>query len=219
MASTVSEALEQIEKDEFDLLLCDFNIDRASDGYDVVSAMQRVNPRCATIVLTAYPGLESAVEGIHLEIDDYLIKPSRADELVTLLANKLASQQPTARILSVSYDEVLLATRHLLLEHEGYQVISAMGLAAALEKCKEGGFDLFSRPFDRSLAKMQDGRSIPCCVPSADHFSSLRRRRATRRRCGIPHRSRPRVTLETDRADCSGVQASSAAKQLATRSE
>lgn len=143
VASTVPEALEQIEKDEFELLLCDLNIDTAADGYDVVRAMQRVNPGCATIVLTAYPGLESAVEGIHLGIDDYAIKPSRADELVALLAHKLACRQPKARILSVSYDEVLLATRHLLLEHEGYQVISVMGLAAALEKCKEGGFDLF----------------------------------------------------------------------------
>lgn len=140
---TVPEALEQIEKNEFDLLLCDLNIQKASDGYDVVRGMRLVNPDCATIILTGYPGVESAVEGIHLQLDDYVIKPSKADELVALLANKLASRQPKAKILSVSYDEVLLATRHLLLEHEGYEVISVMGLAAALEKCKQGGFDLF----------------------------------------------------------------------------
>lgn len=93
--------------------------------------------------LTAYPRVDSAVEGIHLKIDDYLIKPSKADELVALLAQKLAARQRKARILSVSYDEVLLATRHLLLEHEGYSVVSVMGLPAALDKCKEGGFDMF----------------------------------------------------------------------------
>jgi len=142
-ASTVPETLEQIQKNEFDLLLCDLNIDKEADGYDVIRAIRRVNSECVTIVLTAYPGLEGAVEGIHQEIDDYLIKPSKADELVALLAHKLARRQPKARILSASYDEVLLATRHLLLEREGYQVISVMGLAAALEKCKQGGFDLF----------------------------------------------------------------------------
>jgi DNA-binding response OmpR family regulator len=143
VASSVEEALEHIEKKNFDLLLCDLNIETACDGYDVVRAMRQMNPECATIVLTAYPGVDSAIEGIHLEIDDYVIKPSKADELVALLAQKLAARQPKARILSVSYDEVLLATRHLLLEHEGYAVVSVMGLPAALEKCNEGGFDMF----------------------------------------------------------------------------
>lgn len=173
-ASTVPEALEQMEKDEFDLLLCDLNIHKDSDGYDVVRAMRDVNPDCATIILTGYPGMESAVEGIHLQLDDYVIKPSKADELVALLAHKLASRQPKARILSVSYDEVLLATRHLLLEHEGYEVISIMGLAATLEKCKEGKFDLFvlGHSIDYSeKCKMVEAFRATCPAP----IISLRR--------------------------------------------
>ena len=31
----------------------------------------------------------------------------------------------------------------MLLEREGYEVVSTMELKASLEKCKEGGFDLF----------------------------------------------------------------------------
>jgi len=174
VASSVKEALEHMEKHDFDLLLCDLNIQTAADGYDVVRSMRRMNPECATIILTAYPGVESAVEGIHLEIDDYVTKPSKADELVALLADKLAARQPKARILSVSYDEVLLATRHLLLEHEGYAVVSVMGLAAALEKCKEGGFDLFvlGHSIDYSeKSKMVEAFHAVCGAP----IISLRR--------------------------------------------
>ncbi|HET7441944.1 MAG TPA: hypothetical protein VFJ47_11635 [Terriglobales bacterium] len=47
------------------------------------------------------------------------------------------------RILSVSYDELLLRMRHLLLEREGYQVVSSRGFTESLEHCKRGGFDLF----------------------------------------------------------------------------
>ena len=94
LAAKVSEALEQIRKQEFDILLCDLNIDRENDGYDVVRAMQIVNPDCAVVVLTAYPAVESAVEGIHLAIDDYVMKPKQADELVALLAERLAARQP-----------------------------------------------------------------------------------------------------------------------------
>ena len=39
------------------------------------------------------------------------------------------------RILSISYDEVLLLTRHALLEQGGFEVWSAHGFAEALEAC------------------------------------------------------------------------------------
>jgi DNA-binding NtrC family response regulator len=89
VAATVAEGIEQIQSREVDLLLCDQNIEREGDGYDVVRATQKVNPTCAVIILTAYPAVGSAVEGIHLGIDDYVIKPSNADALVALLAEKL----------------------------------------------------------------------------------------------------------------------------------
>lgn len=92
LAATVSEALENIRKQEFDILLCDLNIQREGDGYDVIRAMQKANPSCETVVLTGYPAVDSAVEGIRLSIDDYLIKPARADTLVALLADKLAAR-------------------------------------------------------------------------------------------------------------------------------
>lgn len=47
------------------------------------------------------------------------------------------------RILSVSYDSSLLATRQMMLEQQGYQVTSIVGFTAALEACKNPGFDLF----------------------------------------------------------------------------
>jgi hypothetical protein len=37
------------------------------------------------------------------------------------------------RILSVSYDEVLLATRQMLLAKNGYEVISILGFTEAVE--------------------------------------------------------------------------------------
>lgn len=88
VAATVAEAIQQIHDHEFDLLLCDLNIESEGDGYDVVRAMQKANPACAVMMLTAYPAIESAVEGIHLRIDDYIIKPSNADALVALLAER-----------------------------------------------------------------------------------------------------------------------------------
>lgn len=47
------------------------------------------------------------------------------------------------RILSISYDQPLLQTRHMLLENAGYEVTSALGYAEALEVCSASQhFDL-----------------------------------------------------------------------------
>lgn len=51
--------------------------------------------------------------------------------------------QPNTRILSVSYDELLLRMRHMIFQNEGYDVVSAYGLESSLEQCKKGGFHLF----------------------------------------------------------------------------
>lgn len=73
------------------------------------------------------------------------------------------------RILSISYDEPLLQTRHMLLEGAGYDVTSAFGFAEALEICK-------SR-HDFNLILM--GHSIP----RKDKTALLN---ALRRKCAAP---------------------------------
>jgi hypothetical protein len=65
--------------------------------------------------------------------------------------NKPTQKKPTvrrekrqpARILSVSYDELLLRTRDALLKREGYEVVSSLGFSDSLEHCKRDNFDLF----------------------------------------------------------------------------
>jgi two-component system, NtrC family, response regulator HydG len=92
VAATVAEAIDEIGSQEFDVLLCDLNIDREDDGYEVLRAMREVNPHCVTIILTGHPDMESAEEGFRLGIDEYIAKPANADTLVALLAEKLAAR-------------------------------------------------------------------------------------------------------------------------------
>ena len=67
------------------------------------------------------------------------------------------------RILSVSYDMSLLATRKMLLEQKGYAVVNALGFSKALAFCHAGGFDLFilghSIPHDDKLALIEAFRT------------------------------------------------------------
>ena len=48
-----------------------------------------------------------------------------------------------SRILSISYDEMLLRTRELMLHGAGHSVISALGFREGIETCEQGDFELF----------------------------------------------------------------------------
>jgi len=52
---TVSHALAEITSAQFDVLISDLNIGQPGDGFTVVSAMRRTQPKCVTIILTGYP--------------------------------------------------------------------------------------------------------------------------------------------------------------------
>jgi DNA-binding NtrC family response regulator len=71
-ASNVAEALEMLAAHQFDVLLTDLNIGEPGDGFVVVRAMRKAQPLCVTILLTGYPGFETALEAIHHEVDVYL---------------------------------------------------------------------------------------------------------------------------------------------------
>jgi DNA-binding response OmpR family regulator len=164
ICATVAEALEQIEAHRFDILLCDLNIESEGDGYTVVRAVRQVNPDCVIIVLTGYPNLDTAVEGIHLAIDDYLVKPASTDTLVALVAEKLAARQPKLRILVISHDDTLLQTWKMLLQAKGYDVVALLG-TRKLQRCKDQHFDLFLLGWTLSNAEKQQAieAAADCC--------------------------------------------------------
>jgi DNA-binding NtrC family response regulator len=93
VAANVREALEAIKTNEFDVLICDLNIDRTADGFEVMHAMRQANRDAVVVILTAYPALETALEGIHIEIDDYVVKPADIDSMIRTIERKLRARR------------------------------------------------------------------------------------------------------------------------------
>jgi DNA-binding response OmpR family regulator len=88
--ATVADALVQISAVSFDVLVADLNIHREGDGFLVVTAMRRAQPRCKNFILTGYPGLENAIRAIENQVDDYFTKPADVEELVSKIRARLA---------------------------------------------------------------------------------------------------------------------------------
>jgi signal transduction histidine kinase len=82
------DALSQIAKEEFDLVLTDLRLDDF-DGMDVLAAARRRSPNTVGIVLTGYASLESAVTALREGAYDYMLKPADVEELRATVARGL----------------------------------------------------------------------------------------------------------------------------------
>lgn len=93
--ATVAEAIAEISRQPFDVLLSDLNIGQPGDGFTVVSAMRRTQPHARTYIQTGYPDFASALEAIRNQVDCYMVKPTHVPTLVKTLRTK--SESPPLR--------------------------------------------------------------------------------------------------------------------------
>jgi len=87
--ATVGDALTNINSMLYDVLLCDLNIEKPGDGFVVISAMRYAQPHCVSLVLTAYPSFENAMEAIQHQVDEFFTKPTDVNTLLTRIKEKL----------------------------------------------------------------------------------------------------------------------------------
>jgi len=96
VAESVADALFEINSFQFDALVTDLNIGEEGDGFLVASGMRHIQPNCTVFILTGYPAFETALQAIHSQVDDYLVKPVEINSLVNALKAKL--ENPTGKL-------------------------------------------------------------------------------------------------------------------------
>src|SRR3984885_13480737 len=129
--SSVREALELISTQKFDVLLSDLNIGEPGDGFTVVSAMRRVQPDACTFILTGYPDLETAIQGIRNQVDDYFSKPLHIDRLVGAISALRSGRRPPDKSLPTrKIAEILRDVSSVICERWLRQVLKDPELAA-----------------------------------------------------------------------------------------
>jgi DNA-binding response OmpR family regulator len=75
------QAMQLLDRQPFDLLLTDLKMP-GIDGMQVVAAARQQHPDIVVIVLTGHGSLETAIEGLHQQIFDYLLKTSTPDQVI-----------------------------------------------------------------------------------------------------------------------------------------
>ncbi len=103
VATDGEEAIAQIEKELFDLVITDLKMPKAG-GLDVLKAVKECSPDSVVLIITAFASTESAVEAMKLGAYDYLTKPFQVDEVQLNIRNALERRR--------------LATENMLLKRE-----------------------------------------------------------------------------------------------------
>lgn len=103
-ASSGEMAVRLIESGNFDLVITDL-IMASTDGIKVLQKAKQINPEIQVIILTGYGDIESAIEALRNNADDYLLKPCESQEMIFRVKNCLEKQE-LARKVSL-YQKIL----------------------------------------------------------------------------------------------------------------
>ncbi|MBX0329776.1 response regulator transcription factor [Oscillochloris sp. ZM17-4] len=99
-ASSGEEAVSLFNSESFDLMLVDLQM-TGINGIQVVEALRARELNTEVIVLTGHGSLESAIEGIHHGIFDYMLKTSDPSQIIDRVAAALADRSRRQRQASL----------------------------------------------------------------------------------------------------------------------
>jgi DNA-binding response OmpR family regulator len=95
-ADSGEQALQLLEQQTFDLLLTDLKMP-GIDGMQVVAAAKQRHPDLPVIVLTGHGSLQTAIDGLHQQIFDYLLKTTPPNQVIARVAAALAAHTQEQR--------------------------------------------------------------------------------------------------------------------------
>lgn len=94
-ASNGEEALEVLEKQHVDLIVCDIMMPDM-DGYELVKILREAGEMMPVIMVTAREAFEDKKRGFALGADDYMVKPINYEELIWRIQALLRRAQISA---------------------------------------------------------------------------------------------------------------------------
>jgi CheY-like chemotaxis protein len=138
-AATAAEAVNTLEREEFDVMFTDVRTGRSS-GIELLTTARKRWPRLIVVMLTGRATVENAIQALQQGAFDYLRKPVRPDQVhrvLELVGQQLALTRAGAKPLDpVQYAGALAA-------EEGYEVllISPPPVRVTVEKVRHVPLD------------------------------------------------------------------------------
>jgi signal transduction histidine kinase/CheY-like chemotaxis protein len=85
-------AIEYAQQEHFDLLLTDIRMPGIS-GLEVAQSVKQVSPDTICVTMTGFSSMDTAIEALKLDIDEFVLKPFTPDELLTSISKALEKER------------------------------------------------------------------------------------------------------------------------------
>ncbi|QRK10761.1 sigma-54-dependent Fis family transcriptional regulator [Archangium violaceum] len=92
VATSGQEALAVVRGRVLDAVVCDLRMEQV-DGFDVLAAVREVDPALPVLIMTAFGGVENAVEAMRRGATHYFTKPFRLDEVLLYVQRAIAERR------------------------------------------------------------------------------------------------------------------------------
>ncbi len=92
-AYSAEDALGQIDRRRFDLIIADLNLRSDKTGLDILDAARKKNPDTVVILITAYATIDTCKQALRRGAYDYLVKPIDVDQLRLMVTRALAARK------------------------------------------------------------------------------------------------------------------------------
>lgn len=153
---TVGDALTLINCCQYDVLLCDLNIETPGDGFTVIGAMRYAQPQCLNLVLSAYPSFENALQAMQHQVDEFFTKPTDVDNLVQSIRNKLNGKRSKLPVPSMSLAVLLRQNSPAIVEAVRSSAYNDPILSSVVSKPRD---DSFPKIVDALIEYVDVGRN------------------------------------------------------------
>lgn len=101
LASSAAEAIFRVQNNQYDLILCDFNLGEGRDGQQLLEELRHrglIQLKCAFVIVTAESVYEKVVATAELAPDDYMLKPFSAEMMRNRLENILRKKMTFEKV-------------------------------------------------------------------------------------------------------------------------
>jgi DNA-binding NtrC family response regulator len=96
-ASSGESAVDLLESTPFDMVITDLVMD-STDGIQVLKKTKELNAETQVIILTGFGDMDSAIEALRSQADDFLLKPCESQEMLFRVRNCLEKQELTRKL-------------------------------------------------------------------------------------------------------------------------
>ena len=93
-----TEALNQVRKENFDVILSDFRLPD-TDGLELLKEIREIKPGMPVIIMTSYADIRIAVKAMQNGAYEYVTKPVNPDEILLTINNALNREKESAVII------------------------------------------------------------------------------------------------------------------------